>query len=148
MKAIYTAIITASVAIQAAEANESYVNFIVQTDNPVFGETADTATTSLPTTFPDIDSSGEMLAAPVGPEGSTFELFTINTETNEETLVAETAAGVFIPTATIEIISKDPSTAQKRTRADWEFRAAYSIDGLVIGDPDAPEGAKSLRRMK
>jgi len=80
MKTIYTAMITAAVALQAAEANDNFQNFIFQTENTQEGNPPAVRSS-------DLAPSGTRTGLAVGPNGSNLELWTINKLTNEDTRV-------------------------------------------------------------
>jgi len=131
MKFLPVTIISTSLAFQAANANDDYINYIVQTENlPASNIAAGEEPTVV--TFDNVDPTGERDATALTDHGATFELFSIHKATNIETLVATDVADVY--SGTIELTTPDPYAAgAPRIRADQAFGYTITISGLQSG---------------
>lgn len=135
MKSILTALIASATAVQAADESANYLNFIIQIQN-----NANKTTHKLD----DISPAGHGTALRGVRKSSTFQLWTIHRETGAEYLLDEKIVSGYHPRANITITSQDPYTGIPRTRVDHPFTVKYKVNGLLPGQEDAPEAAKSV----
>ena len=149
MKSVSIAILSTSLAFQAANANDDYTNFIVQTEN-VSAQDIANGVTPATRTFANVDPSGTAVADPLTANGATFRLYSIHNETNIETEVASTEATTYLPEASIEIFTADPYNIDgvKRTRADKDFVVVRNISGLLAGDQGVEEAATAVNEQR
>lgn len=135
MRTILTALIASTVATQAADESANYLNFIIQIQNNKNKTTHK---------MDDITPNGNGTALKGVTKSSTFQLWTIHRETGKEYLLDEKIVSAYHPKATITITSQDPYTGIPRTRVDHPFEVKYKINGLKVGQADAPAAAKSV----
>lgn len=135
MKKLLPIILASSSLIQAEDESSQYLNFIVQTQNN------DHNTQQL---LNDIAPEGQGIA-PKGVTGSSvFTLWTIHRTKLTEYLLDEKTVSSYHPEASIKISSLDPYEAVPRTRVDHPFTVNYTVDGLILNDPEVHDAAKSV----
>ncbi|MBK1830365.1 hypothetical protein JIN77_06490 [Verrucomicrobiaceae bacterium R5-34] len=133
MKYMLSALLLSSLAIQADNESEDYLNFVIQIQNDTYQTTHK---------MDDLAPSGSATALKGVETSSTFQLWTINRDTGAEYLLDEKIVSAYHPTAEIAITTNDPYTGVPRTRVDQPFKVSYTMEGLVTDD-EAPAAAKS-----
>ena len=111
----------------------TYTNFIRQIQYP--GGVAYDAS---------VAASGQDLSQlAIDPGGARFELWTVNSQTLEPSLLDTTYVGTYVPLATVVIRSEDTTAAIPRTRADRPFSVDITVSGILSGN-EAPDASKSV----
>lgn len=111
-----------------ADTAADYVNFIRQTQ-------ADTEVewdVSVASTGVSLSPEG------VGEKGSYFQLWSIHSPSAHQYLLDEQYVSSYLPTAKIEIATRDPYTSVKRTRVDQPFSVKVTVAGLEDGTSGLP----------
>jgi len=84
----------------------------------------------------------------INPGGAQFELWTVNGITSADYLLDSRYVGAYVPVATVAITSEDPYDVIPRTRADRPFNVTVMVDGLQLGNPEAPEAATKVQFLR
>lgn len=96
-----------------------------------------------------VNPIGEDLSPlPINPGGAQFELWTVNNVTAADYLLDSRYVGAYIPVANVAITSEDPYSVIPRTRADRPFTVTVTVDGLLSGDPNAPEASQMVSFLR
>ena len=96
-----------------------------------------------------VNTAGENLSPlAINPGGAQFELWTVNNVTAKDYLLESRYVGAYVPVANVTITSEDPYTVIPRTRADRPFTVTVMTDGLITGDPNAPEAATMVNFLR
>jgi hypothetical protein len=135
MKTFICSIIAASFGCGSwvAAQSTSYTNFIRQIQFP--GGVAYDAS---------VAAAGQSLSQlAIDPGGARFELWTVNSQTLQASLLDTTYVGTYVPLAEVVIRSEDTTGEIPRTRADRPFEVDITISGILSGN-EAPDAAKSV----
>ena len=96
-----------------------------------------------------VNTAGENLSPlAINPGGAQFELWTVNNVTAKDYLLESRYVGAYVPMANVTITSEDPYAVIPRTRADRPFTVSVQMDGLITGDPNAPEAATMVNFLR
>ena len=140
MKTILTALLASTGLILAESANDRYTQLIYQTEYATDGSTI---AEYLPS---EVEKSGTIDAEHGILYSSRFELHCIDRDTNKSTFIADQLVTAYLPEGSITITSLDPnlSSGVARTRVDQPYTVAYTVKGIIEGDPSVQEAARMV----
>ena len=91
-----------------------------------------------------VAASGQSLSQlAIDPGGARFELWTVNSQTLQASLLDITYVGTYVPLAEVVIRTEDTTAAIPRTRADRPFSVDITVSGILSGN-EAPDASKSV----
>ncbi|QJE97655.1 hypothetical protein [Luteolibacter luteus] len=122
----------------AQSTSANYTNFIRQKQLP----------TNVKWDMPVNASGQDQSHLAINPGGAQFELWTVNNVTAQDYKLDSRYVGAYVPVGNVKITSEDPYDVIPRTRADRPFTVEVLVDGLTIGNPEAPEAATKVKFLR